>query len=156
MNKRIENKKDGLITALDYKRPSVKIAYWLLILFLVLCSVIALFPVLWAFLSGFKELDEYYSVNPALLPKAIDLKKMATIAKQLKLARAFINSMIIFVGYWIGEIIIGGLAGYTISRLKPRGSKFLFTLMLWTMMMPGQVRMVHLFGQGLCQVYFIY
>lgn len=145
MNKRIENKKDGLITALDYKRPSVKIAYWLLILFLVLCSVIALFPVLWAFLSGFKELDEYYSVNPALLPKAIDLKKMATIAKQLKLARAFINSMIIFVGYWIGEIIIGGLAGYTISRLKPRGSKFLFTLMLWTMMMPQTLTMVPMF-----------
>ena len=145
MNKRIESKREGLITVSDYKRPSVKVAYWLLVLFLILCSMISLLPVLWAFLSGFKEISEYYSANSSLLPKSIDLKKILTVAKQLKLTRAFINSMIIFFGCWVGEVIIGGVAGYTISRLKPKGSKFLFTLMLWTMMMPHTLTMVPMF-----------
>lgn len=145
MNRRIESKKEGLITSSDYKRPSVKVAYWLLVLFLVLCAMVALLPVLWAFLSGFKEIGEYYSANPSLLPESIDFKKLVSVSKQLKLTRAFINSMIIFAGCWIGEVMVGGIAGYTISRLKPRGGKLLFTVMLWTMMMPHTLTMVPMF-----------
>ena len=145
MNKQIESKREGLITSSDYKRPSVKVSYWLLVLFLVLCSMIALLPVLWAFLSGFKELSEYYSTNPSLLPDKIDWAKLTNISKQLKLGKSFINSMILFVGCWAGEVIVGGIAGYTISRLKPRGGKFLFMLMLWTMMLPHTLTMVPMF-----------
>lgn len=145
MSRMIKNKKEGLITYADYKRPSVKVAYWLLVLFLVFCSLIALLPVLWAFLSGFKEISEYYSANPTVFPEKIELKKIATVSKQLKLTRAFVNSFIIFAGCWVGEVIVGGIAGYTISRLKPRGGKLLFSVMLWTMMMPHTLTMVPMF-----------
>lgn len=145
MSRMIKSKKEGLITYADYKRPSVKVAYWLLVLFLVFCSLIALLPVLWAFLSGFKEISEYYSANPTVFPEKIELKKIATVSKQLKLTRAFVNSFIIFAGCWVGEVIVGGIAGYTISRLKPRGGKLLFSVMLWTMMMPHTLTMVPMF-----------
>ena len=145
MSRMIKSKKEGLITYADYKRPSVKVTYWLLVLFLVFCSLIALLPVLWAFLSGFKEISEYYSANPTIFPKEIDLKKIVTVSKQLKLTRAFGNSLIIFAGCWVGEVIVGGIAGYTISRLKPRGGKLLFNVMLWTMMMPHTLTMVPMF-----------
>lgn len=145
MKKKMYNKHEGMITASDYKRPSVKIAYWLMVFVLVLCSAIALLPVLWAFLSGFKELGEYYSSAPSLLPQSIDLKKLWDIAEKLKLGPAFLNSMIMFAGCWFGEIIVGGIAGYTISRLKPKGSKLLFAVMLWTMMMPHTLTMVPMF-----------
>lgn len=145
MNKKIESKSTGLITSSDYKRLSVKISYWLIVLFLVLCSLIALLPVIWAFLSGFKELNEYYSTNPSLFPDKIDWGKLRDISSRLKLGRSFINSMILFIGSWVGEVIVGGIAGYTISRLKPKGGKLLFTLMLWTMMMPHTLTMVPMF-----------
>lgn len=145
MNKRIESKNEGLITSSDYKRTSVKIAYWLLVLFLILCAMLALLPVLWAFFSGFKDLNEYYSVNSSLLPDKIDWSKLVDISRQLKLEKSFLNSMIIFAGCWVGEIMVGGIAGYTISRLKPRGSKLLFAVMLWTMMMPHTLSMVPMF-----------
>ena len=145
MSRMIKSKKEGLITYADYKRPSVKVTYWLLVLFLVFCSLIALLPVLWAFLSGFKEISEYYSANPTVFPEKIELKKIATVSKQLKLTRAFVNSFIIFAGCWVGEVIVGGIAGYTISRLKPRGGKLLFSVMLWTMMMPHTLTMVPMF-----------
>lgn len=145
MNRRIESKKEGLITSSDYKRLSVKISYWLIVLFLVLCSLIALLPIVWAFLSGFKELNEYYSVNPTLLPQKISWDKLVDVSTKLKIGKSFINSMILFFGCWVGEVIVGGIAGYTISRLQPKGSKMLFTLMLWTMMMPHTLTMVPMF-----------
>ena len=145
MNKRMESKSTGVITTSDYKRLSVKISYWLMVLFLILCSLIALLPVIWAFLSGFKELNEYYSTNPSLFPDKIDWGKLLDVSSKLKLGRSFINSMILFFGCWFGEVIVGGIAGYTISRLKPKGSKLLFTLMLWTMMMPHTLTMVPMF-----------
>ena len=145
MNKRMESKREGIITTSDLKKPSVRLLYWMIVLFLVVCSAIALLPVLWAFLSGFKELQEYYSANPTLLPKKIDIGKLLDIASKLKISRGFINSMIMFVGCWFGEVIVGGIAGYTISRLKPRGSKLLFAIMLWTMMMPHTLTMVPMF-----------
>lgn len=145
MNRRIESKKEGLITSSDYKRLSVKISYWLIVLFLVLCSLIALLPIVWAFLSGFKELNEYYSVNPTLLPQKISWDKLVDVSTKLKIGKSFINSMILFFGCWVGEVIVGGIAGYTISRLQPKGSKLLFTLMLWTMMMPHTLTMVPMF-----------
>lgn len=145
MNNRMENKSTGLITSIDYKRLSVKISYWLIVLFLVICSAIALLPVVWAFLSGFKEIGEYYSSTPSLFPERIDWKKLLDVATKLKLGRSFTNSMIMFAGNWVGEVIVGGIAGYTISRLKPRGGKLLFSVMLWTMMMPHTLTMVPMF-----------
>lgn len=145
MNKRMESKSTGVITTSDYKRLSVKISYWVMVLFLILCSLIALLPVIWAFLSGFKELNEYYSTNPSLFPDKIDWGKLLDVSSKLKLGRSFTNSMILFFGCWFGEVIVGGIAGYTISRLKPKGSKLLFTLMLWTMMMPHTLTMVPMF-----------
>ena len=145
MNKRMESKSTGVITTSDYKRLSVKISYWLMVLFLILCSLVALLPVIWAFLSGFKELNEYYSTNPSLFPDKIDWGKLLDVSSKLKLGRSFINSIILFFGCWFGEVIVGGIAGYTISRLKPKGSKLLFTLMLWTMMMPHTLTMVPMF-----------
>lgn len=145
MNKRMESKSTGVITTSDYKRLSVKISYWLMVLFLILCSLVALLPVIWAFLSGFKEMNEYYSTNPSLFPDKIDWGKLLDVSSKLKLSRSFINSMILFFGCWFGEVIVGGIAGYIISRLKPKGSKLLFTLMLWTMMMPHTLTMVPMF-----------
>ena len=145
MNKRIESKREGLITSSDYKTPSVKIVYWTMVVFLVICSIIAVTPIVWAFLSGFKELDEFYSVNTTLFPKKISINKITEVLEELKIVRAFGNSMIQFACGWFGNIFVGGIAGYTISRLKPRGSKLLFKLMLWTMMMPHTLSMVPMF-----------
>lgn len=144
--KKINEKKYGLLTPVDYKGSlSVKITYWCMFAFLILLCIISIVPVLYAFLSGFKELDEFYSTNIKFFPNKIDLSKMKGIISELKLGRSFINSMILFAITWFGNVIVGGLAGYTISKLRPRGGNFLFKLMLWTLMMPGTLTMVPLF-----------
>ena len=49
----------------------------------------------------------------------------------------------------LGELVFcilsNGIAGYVISRLKPKGSALFFTIILWTMMLPSSISMVPLF-----------
>lgn len=145
MSKKIESKTEGLITISDYKRPSVRLAYWLLILGLVVVSAIALIPLLYAFVSGFKELDEFYSMTPTILPQRFSLDRIKYVLNNLNILRGLKNTVLIFAGTWFCEIVIGGIAGYTISRLRPRGSKLLFRLLMWTMMMPHTLSLVPMF-----------
>ena len=146
MSKKIEQKRNGMITPIDYKGSrSVRLAYWLMFAFLLLMIVVCIAPVLFAFFSGFKTIDEFYALDVKLLPEKIEFSKMFNIIKNHKLGRAFGVSMIIFALQWFGNVIVGGVAGYTISRLKPKGSRLLFKLMLWTMMMPGTLSMVPMF-----------
>lgn len=145
MNKRIANKREGLITSSDYKTPYVKVVYWGIVAFLILGAIIAVVPILWAGLSGFKELSEFYSTTPTIFPKSFEFSRVTEILSEMKFTLAFCNSLIYFAGVWFGNIFVGGIAGYTISRLKPRGSKLLFNIMLWTMMMPHTLSMVPMF-----------
>lgn len=142
----LEKKKIGIITPIDYKNDkSVKVLYWGLFAFLCLMVVVCLVPVLYAFFSGFKTIDEFYAIDVKLFPETIRWSKATEVIKEMKFVRALGNSLTIFALCWLGEIIIGGIAGYTISRLKPKGSKMLFNLMLTTMMMPGTLAMVPMF-----------
>ena len=60
----------------------------------------------------------------------------------LQLGDSFINTIIMSMGSLAVHIVVCGFGGYVISKLKPTGTKLIFTLVVWTMMMPGQVRMV--------------
>lgn len=147
MNKKIESKTAGLIVQSDYKRPTVKFSYWLMFAMLILLSAVALIPIIWAALSGFKSVQEFYSVNPSFFPREWTVGEAGQILEQAKFQNALINNVIIFALVWIGDVVVGGMAGYTISRLKPTGSGVLFKMMLWTMMMPMGALMVPQFIQ---------
>lgn len=54
----------------------------------------------------------------------------------------YINTLEMIAGALCFSVVFNGMAGYVISRLKPMGSKLIFTLMLWTLMLPTSVSMV--------------
>ena len=143
---KITEKQSGIIMPFDYKgTKSVKVLYWIFFAILILNVIICVLPIVFAFLSGFKEIDEFYASDVKFLPKSIDLSKIFEAMKGINFGRSVINTLTIFALDWLGNIIVGGIAAYTLSRLKPKGSKLLFKLMLWTMMMPGTLSMVPMF-----------
>ncbi len=139
---RLNDKRSGLITALDFTRPIVRISYWLVFAILVVGIVISVVPIIYAFLAGFKTVKEYMSSTPKFFPESITFERFKGIFTDFQFMRSFKNTMIMFVCTWIGNVIVCGIAGYTISRLRPKGSALLFKLMLWTMMMPTTVNMI--------------
>lgn len=138
-------KKVGIISAVELKRPKYKAIYWSMYAFLMLCVFINLFPTIWIMLSGFKEVKEIYSIPPTLFPKELNLSKLYQVWQKLHLGRNYLNSLFIVLGDVAFAIIVNALGGYVISKLKPKGTMLVFSFVVWTMMMPSAGRTVPIY-----------
>lgn len=141
---KFSDKTSGLLNFADLKKPQFKMLYWLMFLLLFTISLICLLPTLWVGVSGFKEVSEMYAVPPTLIPKTFEIGKLGEVWKKVNIAKYFTNSIILILGCWSCDIVINGLAGYVLSRLKPVGSKMIETLVFWSMLLPG-ISMVPLY-----------
>ena len=146
--KKFQDKKTGVISASDLKTARGKIVYWCMIFIMIIVSITAIIPSLWALLSGFKDTKEIYS-GMSFFPKNISLSiivsKLTQAARYMHFGKTALNTLLMSIGSVIAAITVSGLGGYVISRLKPRGSRLVFMIVVWTMMMPSQIRTVPLF-----------
>lgn len=143
--KAFEKKDTGLLTTIDFKRKRIKIGYWIMFAVLMVISVAFLFPPLWIILSSFKDIKEFLSTPPTLFPHSFHPEKLVEVWKKMHISRSYINTLIVALGDMFFAIIINGLAGYVVSRLKPKGANLFFVLVLWSMMLPSSVSLVPLF-----------
>ncbi len=111
---------------------------------LVLIALACLLPILWVALSGFKDINEMYSIPPTIIPKTFHPEIAVNVWKNVNIFSYFKNSVILIMGCWAFDIVVNGLAGYVMSRLKPMGSKLIETLVFWSMLLPG-ISMVPLY-----------
>ena len=142
---RFANKRSGIINSMDLKRPQVRFLYWLIFFLLILLVLICVLPPLWVILSSMKDLKEFLQVPPTIIPKTFHPEKLAQVWKMLDFGKYYLNTLILAAGNVVFSITLNGLAGYVLSRLKPKGSTLVFTLMLWTLMLPNSVSMVPVF-----------
>ena len=143
--KRFDNKQAGVLSSSDLKTTYGKILYWIFFVILVIVSAIALVPAIWTVLTSFKDTQEIYSTF-SFFPKDMSWHKIITRLSEswqaLQLGSSFINTIIMSLGSLAVHIVVCGFGGYVLSKLKPTGTKLIFTLVVWTMMMPSQIRMV--------------
>ena len=139
--KRFDTKQAGILASSDLKNFKGKLLYWFLFAILVISSAISI----WTVLTAFKDTEEIYK-SFSLLPKdmspATMLKRITDSWSALQLGSSFINTIVLSLGNLFFTIIVCGFAGYVLSKLKPRGSRVVFVLIVWTMMMPAQMRLV--------------
>ena len=138
------DKTNGLINFSDLHSIQYKILYWFIFSIMLLISIICLIPTIWVFLSGFKTVPEMNAIPATFFPKQIDLSRIPQVLKELNVGRYFISSVMLIVGCWFCDITINGLAGYVLSRIKPRGSGFVDKAIFWSMLLPG-ISMVPLY-----------
>ena len=141
----MKNMDKGILTNSDMKKPKYKILYTCMILFMIVYCVISVLPVVWIMLSGFKDVKEMYAVPATLLPKKIDLSKLGRVWTELKFYKYYGNTFLMAIGSVISNIVISGLAGYVLSRLKPKGTKFMLAVIFWLMLLPGTMSTVPLY-----------
>ena len=145
---RFKDKNASIISTADLKTTKGKVAYWTIFFFLIVISSCAIVPTLWVVLTGFKSVQEIYG-EFSFLPKNISwnsAKERVTEALTvMKYTRTLFNTLIVAGGSIVATLLSCGLGGYVISRLKPRGAKLMFMLIVWTMMLPAQIRTVPLF-----------
>jgi len=143
--KRFENKQTGILSSSDLKTPYGKFLYWTFFTILAIVALVAVVPAIWTILTSFKDTQEIYAAF-SFFPQDMSWGKMVSRISEswnaLQLGDSFINTIVLSIGSLIFRIVVCGFGGYVLSKLKPRGSKLLFTLVVWTMMMPSQIRMV--------------
>ena len=137
-------KTQGLLNFDDLKKPRFILLYWVMFAIMLIMSLVCLLPVIWVALSGFKSSSEMYAIPPTLLPSHIDLGMITALWNKVNFAKYFGNSLMLIIGCLICDIVINGLAGYVLSRIKPMGSKIIETLVFWSMLLPG-ISMVPLY-----------
>lgn len=141
----MKNMDKGILTNSDMKNPKYKILYAIMLILMVIYCLVSVLPVVWIMLSGFKDVKEMYAVPATFLPKKIELSKLAKVWNELKFYKYYGNTFIMAVGSVITKIVVSGLAGYVLSRLKPKGTKFLLAIIFWIMLIPGTMSTVPLY-----------
>ena len=123
--------------------PWLKILLYLL---LTLYAVITLIPFLWALSASFKPLSEIVSGESNFLPHNFTLDNYKQIFLQEPLFfRWLLNSVFIAVSVTILNLLFNSMAGYALARLRFRGKRFWFFLILAVLAVPAQVTLIPTF-----------
>lgn len=147
MLKRLKTKSSGILTAADYKKTGFRIVYWIILFILLVAVLTALIPVLWLFISSFKEAGELTSTPYHLFPEVFDLGKLAEVWGMLNFWQYFLNTIIVVVGAVLCSVVFNGLLAYVFAIVKPKGHKIFFGLVMASYMIPALMSIVPLYKQ---------
>jgi len=107
--------------------------------FLLIMALIVLFPFYWMIISSLKTLDEYRLAVPTFWPKVVMFSNYAEAFTTANLGRLFINTMIVGVVSTLLSLVITVLSAFAFARLEFKGKETLFSALLATMMIPGEL-----------------
>ncbi len=107
----------------------------------VICAV-TVFPFLWMLSASIKQPDEIFTNDLRLLPNAPTWSNFPDAFSYFPVAQWFWNSFGIAVLTTLGRILISLPAAFAFSRLRFRGDKLFFAMVLATMIVPGIVTVI--------------
>lgn len=107
--------------------------------FLIIMAIIVLFPFYWMIISSLKTLDEYRLNVPTFFPKTIMLSNYVDAFTTASLGRLFLNTMYVGVVSTILSLVITVLSAFAFARLEFKGKDLMFSALLATMMIPGEL-----------------
>jgi multiple sugar transport system permease protein len=141
-----ESKKanNGIIRNLDMKQGYVRCLYAIILAVGIVVSFIGIAPLIWVMLSGFKDIREF-SRETTILPRTFDFSVYYKTWTQLHFAHYYLNSFISVIGSVVSAVFFNGILGYTLSKVKPAGSKIVLMLIMWCLLIPGTTSVVPLF-----------
>jgi multiple sugar transport system permease protein len=107
-----------------------------------LFSFLMIYPVLWMAMSSFKQNTEIFTNASSLIPKKFLFENYKVGwggFGGISFSTFFTNSFIIASIATIGAVTSSVVIAYGFTRIKFKGSKIMFTIMLMTMMLPYQI-----------------
>ena len=134
----------GVIREYDLHTAPVKAGYAGILFLCGLVVVVAVFPLLWVTLAGFKDLKEFLS-STSILPRSLNPEPFVSTWKQLAISKNYLNSLISVAGSVISALVFNGLLGYGIGILKPKGHGAVKKLIMLSLLMPPTISIVPLF-----------
>jgi multiple sugar transport system permease protein len=107
---------------------------------LTLIAILFTVPFLWSVLTSFKPLSETLSFT--FLPKTWTVSAYHSVFSEFSFGRYALNSLIIATAVTVSNVFLASLGGYAFARLRFPLREPLFFLVLGTLMIPDQLRLV--------------
>jgi ABC-type glycerol-3-phosphate transport system permease component len=107
--------------------------------------VTMVFPLLWMVSTSFKTYETALDFPPRMIPEFLNWKSYTNVLSTTHLPLYFRNTAIYAVVGTVLEVILAVLGGFAFAKYRFPGSGVLFSVILATMMIPGQVTLIPVF-----------
>jgi len=108
-------------------------------------AALVLLPFVWMVLGSFKPEMEFFHNPDQLLPVNPTLQAYTDVWSAIPLARFFVNSVVFAGGVTIISLFLDSLAAYALARLRFRGQRLFFWIVLLVLMVPFQITLIPLY-----------
>lgn len=113
---------------------------------LIVCmSFVIMYPFLYMISSSFKSTIDLGDPSVIWIPKHFTMENMKDVYKLMEYPRTILNTLKVDLVSVIFQIISCSLIGYGFARYKFKGREILFSLVLFTMIVPPQTILIPLF-----------
>lgn len=114
--------------------------------FLIILSIISIFPFLWLLSTALKSGSEnIFAYPPKLIPEHATLSNFVTVWNKVPFVKYMYNSVVVTVWGIILNLLLSSLAAYPLARMRFKGKNIVFYAILSTIMIPFQVIMIPIY-----------
>ena len=110
---------------------------------LVALSVVFLVPFAWMLLTSLKSMEEVY--QRTIFPTKLHFDNYILAVTQIPFLRYAWNTIVITALCVVGTVISSAMVAYSMSKVRWNGKKYLFPIIVATMMIPYQVTLIPLY-----------
>jgi multiple sugar transport system permease protein len=108
-------------------------------------AVATFFPFYWMVIGSLMTPAELYAAIPHLWPSHLDLSTYQRVFTLVPMGRYFVNSCVVSLSTMVIAVLVSSAAGYCFAQLDFVGKRFWFAVILATLMVPEQSRIIPLF-----------
>lgn len=127
------------------KKRQEKIANRCALVAVIALACFAMLPIWWIFRSSLMTNAELFYWPPKFLPPNWLFSNYKKALEYFPFWKYFKNTMTIIVPSVIGGTVTATMGGYAFARLRFKGKKFLFTLVIGSMFLPTMVTLIPLY-----------
>ena len=117
----------------------------LLYIIIIAVSIVFLIPFLWMLSTSLKTTQEIYQSPSTTFPHQISFSNYPAAVTKMPFLRYTINTVVISLLCVVGQVVSSAMVAYSVSKIKWKGSKIIFPIVVSTMMIPMQVTMIPLY-----------
>ena len=119
------------------RRTAAQIGRYLLSFVLVVVAVAAIYPLLFTVVSSLKS-QGGFSQDPLGLPTSVTFDNYVEAFRRMNMPRLLLNSLIATLGGLVLSVLAALLVAYAVTKLRFRGGKLVFLIIIVTLTIPSQ------------------
>ncbi|MBO6280596.1 MAG: carbohydrate ABC transporter permease [Bacilli bacterium] len=110
--------------------------------FLIIMGIIIIFPFYWMIITSLKEGEEIKQLQQTFFPQVIRWENYTEAFNRLNFGVLLRNTLLVGIISTLGTLITTILAAYAFARLNFKGRDLVFTFLLGSMMIPGEMMVI--------------